>query len=182
MLQINDVEGYRKFCNKLWNATKFCMFKLDMVDIDGARLQSDFVPNKTDAVRTLHRPDRKTDPDGVVAILFQKSGNETLAERWIFHKLNQTAIKVNKAFEARIFNDVTETIHGFWLYELCDVFIVRQWCFSSEKGASIDDCLYYVNRRLPSPSQPMRLLLTSRSLSRTLSTLPWSLHCAWYTP
>lgn len=50
LLQINDVEGYRKFCNKLWNATKFCMFKLDMVDIDGVRLKSDFVPNKTDAV------------------------------------------------------------------------------------------------------------------------------------
>ena len=62
---------------------------------------------------------------GVVAILFQKSGNETLAERWIFHKLNQTAIKVNKAFESRNFHDVTEIIHGFWLYELCDVFIVR---------------------------------------------------------
>jgi valyl-tRNA synthetase len=50
-MQINDVEGYRKFCNKLWNATKFCMFKLDMVDIDGARLKSNFIPNKTDAVR-----------------------------------------------------------------------------------------------------------------------------------
>jgi len=50
LLQINDIEGYRKFCNKLWNATKFCMFKLDMVDIDGVRLKSDFVPYKTDSV------------------------------------------------------------------------------------------------------------------------------------
>jgi valyl-tRNA synthetase len=50
LLNISDVEGYRKFCNKLWNATKFCMFKLGMVDIEGVRQESDFVPNKTDAV------------------------------------------------------------------------------------------------------------------------------------
>jgi valyl-tRNA synthetase len=50
LLNISDVEGYRKFCNKLWNATKFCMFKLGMVDIEGVRQESDFVPSKTDAV------------------------------------------------------------------------------------------------------------------------------------
>ncbi|KAH8080852.1 valine-tRNA ligase [Filobasidium floriforme] len=111
LMQINDVEGYRKFCNKLWNATKFCMFKLDMVDIDGARLQSNFIPNKTDA----------------------KTGNETLAERWIFHKLNQAAIKVNKAFESRNFHDATEAVHGFWLYELCDVFIEATKPFTTDE-------------------------------------------------
>jgi valyl-tRNA synthetase len=63
--------------------------------------------------------------------LSQKTGNETLAERWIFHKLNQTAIKVNKAF------DVTEIIHGFWLYELCDVFIVRIFRLESLLIASL---------------------------------------------
>jgi valyl-tRNA synthetase len=28
-LDINRVEGYRKFCNKIWNATRFAMLKLD---------------------------------------------------------------------------------------------------------------------------------------------------------
>lgn len=36
-LEINRVEGYRKFCNKLWNATKFAMLKFD----------EDFVPEPT---------------------------------------------------------------------------------------------------------------------------------------
>jgi len=51
------------------------------------------------------------------------------------HKLNQAAIKVNKAFEQRNFHDVAETIHGFWLYELCDVFIVR------DLAVSVPPCL-----------------------------------------
>ena len=28
-LDILRVEGYRKFCNKIWNATRFAMLKLD---------------------------------------------------------------------------------------------------------------------------------------------------------
>jgi valyl-tRNA synthetase len=36
-LEILRVEGYRKFCNKIFNATKFAMLKLD----------GDFVPEPT---------------------------------------------------------------------------------------------------------------------------------------
>lgn len=42
-LEINRVEGYRHFCNKLWNATRFAMLKL----------QGDFVPNPTHLVSFL---------------------------------------------------------------------------------------------------------------------------------
>lgn len=43
-LEIQRVEGYRKFCNKLWNATKFAMLKFE----DG------WVPEATSKVRVLH--------------------------------------------------------------------------------------------------------------------------------
>ena len=41
-LEILRVEGYRKFCNKLWNAVKFAV---------QFRLPEDFVPAKTAQVR-----------------------------------------------------------------------------------------------------------------------------------
>ncbi|KAI5450443.1 valine--tRNA ligase [Naganishia albida] len=111
LLKVSDVEGYRKFCNKLWNATKFCMFKLGMVDIDGVRLESNFVPNKTDA----------------------KTGKETLAERWILHKLSKASAEINKDLERRAFHDATEKMHAFWLYDLCDVFIEATKPFTTEE-------------------------------------------------
>lgn len=41
-LEVGRVEGYRHFCNKLWNATKFALLKL----------QNGFVPNESDQVKT----------------------------------------------------------------------------------------------------------------------------------
>jgi valyl-tRNA synthetase len=43
--EIGRVEGHRKFCNKLWNATKFCLFRMDLVNLEGVRQKSNFVPN-----------------------------------------------------------------------------------------------------------------------------------------
>jgi valyl-tRNA synthetase len=92
-LDILRVDGYRKFCNKLWNATRFAMMKLG----------DNFTP----------RPDAKL------------TGNESLADKWILHKLNKAAIDTNKALEERNFMAATNVVYNFWIYELCDVFIVR---------------------------------------------------------
>ncbi|KAF8737658.1 hypothetical protein AX14_012535 [Amanita brunnescens Koide BX004] len=90
-LEILRVEGYRKFCNKIFNATKFAMLKLD----------DTFVPEPTP------RP----------------TGNESLVERWIFHKLNFAAAEMNRFLTERNFMSATTSAYNFWLYELCDVYI-----------------------------------------------------------
>ena len=86
------VEGYRKFCNKIFNATKFAMLKLD----------EQFVPEP------VARP----------------TGKESLVERWILHKLNDAATQLNQQLADRQFLQATTTVYNFWLYELCDVYIV----------------------------------------------------------
>ncbi|KAF9220567.1 hypothetical protein BS17DRAFT_759161 [Gyrodon lividus] len=90
-LEILRVEGYRKFCNKVFNATKFAMLKFE----------SDFVPR------------------GIAKL----TGNESLVEQWVLHKLNFASSEVNKALEQRNFMAATTAIYNFWLYELCDVYI-----------------------------------------------------------
>ena len=50
-MDIGRVEGYRKFCNKLWNAAKFCLFRMELVDLEGRRQKASFFPNSSALVR-----------------------------------------------------------------------------------------------------------------------------------
>ncbi|KDQ17416.1 hypothetical protein BOTBODRAFT_30213 [Botryobasidium botryosum FD-172 SS1] len=102
-LEILRVEGYRKFCNKIWNATKFAMLKLDET----------FVPEPTS----------------------KPTGNETLVERWILHKLNRAASDINQHLADRNFMLATTAAYNFWLYELCDVFIEAMKPMSDESAS-----------------------------------------------
>jgi valyl-tRNA synthetase len=56
---------------------------------------------------------------------YQPSGRESLVEKWILHKLNIAAAEVNRQLNERNFMLATSAAYNFWLYELCDVYIVR---------------------------------------------------------
>ncbi len=45
-------------------------------------------------------------------------------EKWILDRLNMAAGEVNKQLAERNFFMVTNVVYNFWLYELCDVYIV----------------------------------------------------------
>ncbi|CCF51437.1 hypothetical protein NDA11_004818 [Ustilago hordei] len=92
-LDILRVEGYRKFCNKLWNATKFALLKLEPI--------ASFQPTSSE----------------------EPSGDESLVEKWILHKLNNASKTVNECLKERNFMAATSAVYNFWLYELCDVYI-----------------------------------------------------------
>jgi len=66
------------------------------------------------------------DSSGVLSIYQprQPLGSESLVERWIYHKLDVAATDVNKALYERNFWAATNAVYNFWLYELCDVYIV----------------------------------------------------------
>lgn len=56
----------------------------------------------------------------------QPTGKESLVEKWILHKLNSAAEEINKQLAERNFMAATGAAYNFWLYELCDVYIVRR--------------------------------------------------------
>lgn len=88
---VKVIHGYRRFANKIYQATKYVLGKLP----------ESFMP--------LGKP--------------QKSGKESLAERWILHKLTAAAREVNQALSDRQFAQSTTIVHGYWLNNLCDVYI-----------------------------------------------------------
>ena len=88
---IKVMHAYRKFCNKIYQATKYVLGKLD----------SSFTPPETPS----------------------KTGHETLAERWILHKLTVAARDVNKTLADREFAAATTALYQYWYGQLCDVYI-----------------------------------------------------------
>lgn len=89
--EINVIHGYRKFCNKIYQATKYVLGNLD----------SKFEP--------MAQP--------------KLTGHESLAEKWILHKMNHAVREVNEAMEKREFQKITLTLHAYWYNQLCDVYI-----------------------------------------------------------
>jgi valyl-tRNA synthetase len=60
----------------------------------------------------------------------QPTGNESLVERWILYKLNAAAKEINQYLNDRNFMMATTSAYNFWLYELCDVYIVLSFIFA----------------------------------------------------
>lgn len=94
---VNVMHGYRKFCNKLYQATKYVVGKFTELG-DSLKLQSK--------------------PGG-------KTNNESLPERWILHKLSVAARDVNQALTDREFSRATQILYQYCWDHLCDVYIVR---------------------------------------------------------
>lgn len=87
------MHGFRKFCNKIYQATKYVLLSLEK--------RKDFVPAKTDS----------------------KTGKESLAERWILSRYTNATKGVNAALTDREFSKSTQLLYAFWYDELCDVYI-----------------------------------------------------------
>ena len=85
---VKVIHAYRRFCNKIWNASKYVLGKLDTV--------KDFVPARQRGL----------------------GGGESLAELWILHKLNDAVKAVSEALEQRDFMRSANLIYAFWYFQL----------------------------------------------------------------
>ena len=71
--------------------------------------------------------------------LLQLVGKESTMDRWILGRLSVLVDDANKGFAEYDFPLVTTAIHNFWLYELCDVYIVSSL---SDCNHTLCVCLY----------------------------------------
>ncbi len=93
-LDLERMAGYRAFCNKIWNATRFALSRLEGED---ARVQAD--PAALDAT-TLAAP-----------------------EQWILSRLSATAAEVDTRFGQYRFDEACQALYRFFWHELCDWYL-----------------------------------------------------------
>ena len=88
----------------------------------------------------------KLNDDFVPAKTSKKTGKESLAERWILHKLTIAAKEINVALEEREFTTATSAAYQFWYTHFCDVYIENSKLLisdgSSEEQQSAKNTLY----------------------------------------
>jgi valyl-tRNA synthetase len=93
-LDVKRVVGYRLFCNKLWNATKFAL-----------QFVSDFSPTPTML-------------DDLMA-----SGKVALRDKFMVSKIMNAAKVVNDLFANYRFGDAQQAAYSYWMDDLCDVYL-----------------------------------------------------------
>lgn len=99
------MHGYRRFCNKIYQATKFVLGKID----------AEFVPTPT----------------------LKLTGKESLAERWILHRLTIACKEINIALADREFAVATGIAYQFWYTQLCDVYIENSKSLISDENPEV---------------------------------------------
>lgn len=88
---IKVMHGYRRFCNKIYQATKYVLGKLPL----------SYTPPLNSS----------------------RSGNESLADRWILHKMNTACAEMHDALTYREFSVATAVSYQYWYAQLCDTYI-----------------------------------------------------------
>ena len=79
-------------------------------------------------IDVLHRMENSLSLDTI--FFFQLSGNESLLDLWILSRLSSAELTSNTGFKEFDFPASTTAIYNFWLYELCDIYLV---CFARLK-------------------------------------------------
>lgn len=57
---------------------------------------------------------------------FKRTGGESLVDSWILSRLSYAVQQCNEGFESYDFPKATTACYNFWLYELCDIYLVRR--------------------------------------------------------
>src|SRR5688572_11479975 len=95
-----QVESYRNFANKIWNAARFCLMNAEGASVPGAVTVGSADPFASPAQDKL-----------------------PLHDRWILSRLNRTAAAVNKQLETYDFHAAVQELYHFFWDDFCDWYI-----------------------------------------------------------
>jgi valyl-tRNA synthetase len=130
-LSADRVEGYRAFCNKLWNATKFLHLHLDGGP-DGVALQA-----RGEKAEKLAPPE-----GGLEKWLRENHAGLLPHNKWILSRLQRLVPAVETGLEGFNLDESARALYEFSWQELCDWYIELAKLPISEGGEGRRQTLY----------------------------------------
>jgi len=100
---LGRIGGYRNFCNKLWNASRYVLMN---VDAAGAASGSDSASGPSSSV-----------------VRGEGAAPTTAADRWITAKLHETIATVRDAIDGYRFDHAAQAIYEFTWSQFCDWYL-----------------------------------------------------------
>jgi len=104
-----QVESYRNFANKIWNAARFCL-----LNSEGASVNLDLLDCSGTDLSLCH----------------------SIHDRWIVSRLNRTAVDVNQSLAGYQFHEAVQTLYHFFWDDFCDWYIELSKSDVTEEEAS----------------------------------------------
>lgn len=95
-----------------------------------------------------------------ISLPHKPEGHESLVDRWIRSRLSEAVRLSNEGFQAYDFPAITTAQYSFWLYELCDVYLVssrvglRHCSSDSETEVTCDLCVVTGTGKAPGWNWP----------------------------
>jgi valyl-tRNA synthetase len=108
-------EGYRAFCNKIWNAARFLQMQIDLATKAGYTV--------TLSTNFSSRPESAHLADGVERPAFGTTTNTPLETRWITSRLSTVAAEVDHSLTAYRFDEAANAVYQFFWGEFCDWYL-----------------------------------------------------------
>jgi valyl-tRNA synthetase len=110
-------EGYRAFCNKIWNAARFLQMNIERGAEAGYKVSL----------------------SGHDSVSVDLPANTPLETRWIYSRLSTVSAEVDRALAAYRFDEAANAIYQFFWGEFCDWYVelvkLRMDFFPDEDGA-----------------------------------------------
>ncbi len=115
---IKRAEGYKAFCNKLWNAARFVL-----MNIEPPLPSEEGRDNGADTAHVSGSPDSSSIASRPLLPKGEGKPPVTEAERWILTRLKQTLAEVEQHYATYRFDHLAQALYEFVWNEYCDWFL-----------------------------------------------------------
>ncbi|WP_295930677.1 valine--tRNA ligase [uncultured Xanthomonas sp.] len=125
---LGRAEGYKNFCNKLWNASRFVLMNTRQEDVDAAT-----ITNASPRAQVANHADTASNAGSA------SLAPATDAEKWILLRLQAVTAEAQAQFAAYRFDLLAQCLYEFAWNEFCDWFLeLAKPALSGDDAAAAD--------------------------------------------